>query len=103
MRRVYALYALRLVANTRMLKFYAAVLCAATVASLVSLGSIMGNARWVFANSGTEGIGSYLFGAVSETTFGVQLLLAAALVFAIWFARDLVRTDTYSTTRVTLS
>lgn len=93
MRRVYALYVLRLIANTRMLKFYAAVFCAAAVASLVSLTSIIENARWVFANSGAEGIGAYLFGAVSDTTFGIQLLLVAGFAFALWFVRDMLRRE----------
>ena len=86
MRRVARVHALRPYASPLALKVYAALAALAALALSASLANVTANLVAV----GIGGAFTFLYAAVVNTTFVVQLALAVFLTACVFAARDLV-------------
>jgi hypothetical protein len=88
MRRVYLVYALRLMLRPMTLKLFALGAGSIGIVSLVSLSNVFAN---MAALGSAAGVSQFILYAVTHTEIPVQLSLAAIVLALIWLARDLAR------------
>ena len=87
MRRIYALYVLRLFTQSVSSRVALMLIALAGIASSVSVPNVLKNMPQV---SDLPALSSFYLSAFSETTLAVQLLVFALLVSAMLLSRDLL-------------
>jgi hypothetical protein len=92
MRRVYAIYLIKLVYRPIMLKLYALALGMWGLSALVSFGDVFENLSRL---SDPSAIANFFVYALAHTELAVQTLLCAVLIAFAWLMRDIGRGESF--------